>query len=300
MQILAHFSVSDATTGFGNTNGNANSSGTVGSNAAPNCSNEWSDAVQSQIFCLETQVGKLINTSEDAAWKINDIHNTANSQTELVFSNTKDIDKILNTTGNSAQKLINIVNTLSNIQDTCISTAGVADDILLIAQELLVLHNESAALPTSCQEIKQQRPNSPSGSYILAASDGTSSYNTYCDMGTLCGSGGGWTRLAYLDMTDATENCPSGFRLYQSGGVRACGRPATSSGGCVSVQFPSNGISYSQVCGRVTGYQYNSPDAVNLVYGSNHNNLSSDYVDGVSITRGSPRQHVWTLMAANC
>ena len=29
----------------------------------------------------------------------------------------------------------------------------------------------------------------------------------------------------------------------------------------------------------------------------NHNNINSYYVDGVSITRGSPRQHVWTLMA---
>ena len=75
-------------------------------------------------------------------------------------------------------------------------------------------------------------------------------------MEELCGSGGGWTRLAYLDMTDSTENCPSGFKLYQSGGVRACGRPTSSGGSCVSVQFPSNGISYSQVCGRVVGYQY--------------------------------------------
>ena len=110
-------------------------------------------------------------------------------------------------------------------------------------------------------------------------------------MGTLCGSGGGWTRLAYLDMTDATQICPSGFRLYQSGGVRACGK-TNSSGGCVSVQFPSNGISYSQICGRVTGYQYHSPDAFAT---TGPVNIDSYYVDGVSITRGSPRQHVWSL-----
>ena len=79
-------------------------------------------------------------------------------------------------------------------------------------------------------------------------------------MDNLCGSGGGWTRLAYLDMSDSTQSYPSGFRLYQSG-VRACGRPG-SSGSCVSVQFPSNGISYSQVCGRVTGYQYSHTDGL--------------------------------------
>ena len=116
-------------------------------------------------------------------------------------------------------------------------------------------------------------------------------------MGTLCGSGGGWTRLAYLDMSDATQNCPSGFRLYQSGGVRACGR-TDSGAGCVSVQFPSNGISYSQVCGRVVGYHYGHPDALGSS-NTGHNNISSYYVDGISITRGSPRQHVWTLMNGN-
>ena len=118
-------------------------------------------------------------------------------------------------------------------------------------------------------------------------------------MDELCGSGGGWTRLAYLDMSDATQNCPSGFRLYQSGGVRACGRATSSEGSCVSVQFPSNGISYSQVCGRVVGYQYGGINAVYPHHGGSesHNNINSYYVDGVSITRGSPRQHVWTLMA---
>ena len=131
--------------------------------------------------------------------------------------------------------------------------------------------------------------------------NGGTKQSVYCDMGgqELCGSRGGWTRLAYLDMSDATQNCPSGFRLYQSGGVRACGRPVTNSGSCVSVQFPSNGISYSQVCGRVVGYQYGSPDAVYYGHGLNHNNLNCAYVDGVSITHGSPRQHVWTLMADN-
>ena len=106
-----------------------------------------------------------------------------------------------------------------------------------------------------------------------------------------CGSSG-WTRLAYLDMSDSTQNCPAGFSLYQSGGVRACGRPGLS-GSCVSVQFPSNGIRYSQICGRVTGYQYGHTDAVS----GYDNNINSYYVEGVSITRGSPRQHVWTLMA---
>ena len=117
-------------------------------------------------------------------------------------------------------------------------------------------------------------------------------------MGELCGTEGGWTRLAYLDMSDSTQNCPTGFKLYESNGVRACGRANSSSvGSCQSVQFPSNGIRYSQVCGRVVGYQYNSPDAVYNESDTAHNNINSYYVDGVSITRGSLRKHIWTLMA---
>ena len=82
-----------------------------------------------------------------------------------------------------------------------------------------------------------------SGNYTIYP-DGTYSGATsvYCNMGELCGSGGGWTRLAYLNMSDATENCPSGFRLYTSGSVRACGRPSSGGGSCASIQFPSNGI----------------------------------------------------------
>ena len=220
------------------------------------------------------------------------------NEEEEIFheNNTLLLNRVIGTVGSSVIKLNNIIGTLSNIQDTSTSTAGVVDDILLVVKALLQLHNVSF-IPTSCQQLKDQNPDSPSGIYILATANGSSLYYAYCNMEELCGSGGGWTRLAYLDMNDSTVNCPSGFRLYQSGGVRACGRPVTSSGSCVSVQFPSNGINYSQVCGRVTGYQYNSPDAVNHEIGSNHNNLNGDYVDGVSITRGSPRQHVWTLMA---
>uniref|UniRef100_A0A1X7U6B6 Fibrinogen C-terminal domain-containing protein n=1 Tax=Amphimedon queenslandica TaxID=400682 RepID=A0A1X7U6B6_AMPQE len=195
----------------------------------------------------------------------------------------------------NSQSHTSIVNTLSNIQDTSTSTAGVVDDTFLVMIHLLLAHNSSFGSAMSCKQIKNLLPTSPSGYYILVSASG-STYTAYCNMEELCGSGGGWTRIAYLDMNDSTVNCPSGFRLYQSEGVRACGRPVTSSGSCVSVQFPSNGISYSQVCGRVTGYQYASPDAV-YNHGTNHSNLNADYVDGVSITRGSPRQHVWTLMA---
>ena len=241
---------------------------------------------------------------------------TSNTDTITISNKTdKLLNELLNTTKNNGQdiqdmkqKLDGIISSLSHIKETATSNAGAINDILLLVEDLIMLHNDSSSfspIPTSCQEIKNKQPNSPSGVYLLATNDGTK--HTYCNMEELCGSRGGWTRLGYLDMTDATVNCPSGFRLHQSGGVRACGRATSSGGSCTSVQFPSNGISYSQVCGRVVGYQWGSPDAVypgryeaetyGSVIDSNHNDINSHYVDGVSITRGSPRQHVWTLIA---
>ena len=195
-------------------------------------------------------------------------------------------------------------NHVNKTKDTI--TASLAQSLHGIADALLANSQQSQSVicqpfpATTCEEIKKRWPDSASGYYTIGGK------RAYCNMEELCGSEG-WRRLAYLDMTDSTQNCPPGFRLYQSGGVRACGRAPSSVGSCVSVQFPSNGISYSQVCGRIVGYQYTSPDAVypgrftRESYGSvikpTHNDINSYYADGVSITRGSPRQHVWTLMA---
>ena len=153
----------------------------------------------------------------------------------------------------------------------------------------------------SCEDIKKMSPSAPSGYYNITKYDGTIQC-VYCDMehsyqylcGTeplLCGSGG-WTRVAYLDMSDPLHQCPTELRLYNEGGVRACGRQTSSGGSCDSVTFSTNGQRYSEVCGRVIGYQYASPDAL---WRSNQQ-IESYYVDGISITCGLPRQHIWTLM----
>ena len=47
------------------------------------------------------------------------------------------------------------------------------------------------------------------------------------------------------------------------------------------------------MCGRVVGYQYGTTDALYV----QTNNIDSYYVDGVSITQGYPRKHVWTLIS---
>ena len=148
-----------------------------------------------------------------------------------------------------------------------------------------------SALPTNCS----------SGYYWIRSSNG-SAVRVYCDMDRVCGCNntGGWTRVAYLNMTDSNQQCPGEWLLENyNTEQRVCGtdgyiRSETPSG-CFSATFSTYGISYSHVCGRVMGYQFSAPEAFNHV----NKSISSSYVDGISLTHGPPgaRQHIWTFAA---
>ncbi|XP_019855687.1 PREDICTED: uncharacterized protein LOC109584387 [Amphimedon queenslandica] len=154
----------------------------------------------------------------------------------------------------------------------------------------------SSPLLSSCDAILSKWPNSPSGYYNLADVNGHSRH-VYCHMETLCGKGGGWRRIASLNMTNPNEKCPTQFRTYSSGGVRACGRPDTNSGSCFGITFPSKDIKYSQVCGKVIGYQIGTTDGAAAFYASK--DINSAYIDGISLTHGNPRKHIWSLISGN-
>ena len=109
-----------------------------------------------------------------------------------------------------------------------------------------------------------------------------------------CGITEGWTRVVYLNMSNPTQQCPSGWE-EASQPVRSCGRVASTSGSCDSVNFTTNGRSYSRVCGHMRGYQVGYNNAFHAYIVNNANTINSYYVDGVSITYGSPRMHIWTL-----
>ena len=58
------------------------------------------------------------------------------------------------------------------------------------------------------------------------------------------------------------------------------------------------GIQYSQVCGKIIGYQVGQPQAFILENSNLPQTIDERYVDGVSLTYGSPRQHIWTFAGA--
>jgi len=142
----------------------------------------------------------------------------------------------------------------------------------------------------SCREIFRCNPSSPSGYYWLKSAS-MECREVYCDMDTThCNIRGGWMRVAYLNMTEPGASCPTSLRQINTP-AKLCGRHTAP--GCSSVTYPVDGIRYSKVCGQARGYQYYSIDA----FAQTSNNINSHYVDGVAITYGSPRQHLWTYSA---
>ena len=138
-------------------------------------------------------------------------------------------------------------------------------------------------LGASCADIYNKNPTSRSGYYVLKTDH---LFVAYCDMELDCGgTKGGWMRIADLNKGDT---CPSEWNSYSS----YCTGGSTA--GCYSAYFSTNSTSYSKVCGKVVGYQKGSMDAFHTSSGSSPPSLDEIYVDGISITSGNPRKHVWT------
>ena len=106
-----------------------------------------------------------------------------------------------------------------------------------------------------------------------------------------CGAGQ-WHRIAFLNMTDPSQQCPSAWREYNTSGVRACGRKYSTEGSCSSSTYKADSVPYRRVCGQVIGYQVGSPDAFN-----EHRFLNHIDMDGINITHvGIPYYHIWSFV----
>ena len=170
--------------------------------------------------------------------------------------------------------------------------------LLELSEDAQLLLN--TLIPSSCAALP---PSSSSAYYWIQPSIGSPPVQVYCDFNRQCGCGGSspWTRVAFLNMSDPNEVCPSNWTTYTSP-RRACGtgdRPGISNQ-CDSVIYPNTvGQTYSRVCGRVIAYQHKNTRAFETLVLQNRT-LEQIYLDGVSITHGSAgsRQHVWSFASA--
>ena len=108
----------------------------------------------------------------------------------------------------------------------------------------------------------------------------------------ICGGSPGWRRIAYLNMSNPSQHCPSVWQEIPFNRQRVCGK-RSSAPSCEGVNYTTGSEQYSQVCGRIIAYQSGVPRA----FRGSALSINTFYVDGVSVTHGSPRQHVWTFAA---
>ena len=163
--------------------------------------------------------------------------------------------------------------------------------IALVARGSTVLH--------SCSQLYSELGVMESGYYQL------NNHTVYCDMELQCGGySGGWTRIVNLN-TRTSNHCPMGWSYYHS---NQSGRHYCTGGtdaGCYSVNLSTYQLNYTSVCGKLRGYQRGSMNAfypagyaLSIASGYQPETASSTingaYVDGVSITVGQPRKHLWT------
>ena len=101
-----------------------------------------------------------------------------------------------------------------------------------------------------------------------------------------CGEGV-WMRIGFFNMTQPFSECPSPLQMFVEDGRKYCRR---TSSGCTSVYFDSLHQQYSEVCGMVEAYQYGHMDA----FSPSGTTINGVHMDGISVTYGSPRRHVWS------
>ena len=163
------------------------------------------------------------------------------------------------------------------------STAVLANDICAIGSR----YGYDVDNPgISCADIYDSNPASrgKSGYYIVKTDH---IHTVYCDMELQCGGHkGGWMKIADHDMGKG-DGCPEGWNKTTANGISLC-RPPSDNVGCYSTVFMVYNTSYNKICGKIEGYQKGATD------GFRESSIDSTYVDGISITLGSPRKHVWT------
>ena len=86
------------------------------------------------------------------------------------------------------------------------------------------------------------------GKYMIQS--GNSVRECYC-INTCKGINGCWKRIAYLNTDENPVTCPDGFEVRNDTSNPPLCRRTDPIKGCSSVTYPSNGVSYSQVCGTV-------------------------------------------------
>ena len=256
-------------------------------------SNELRRSLETSATGVPRETGKLLSNLETTLDQVKDAVESmavtfktacakCNATQELLLDQIKLYDKIRTDRGPLLRHWMHY-----NLTTT--ETAMANSTLRATANNTLDTLNSTYS--SSCQDVLNSVPDSASGFYALYDVVEGKFSKHYCRFQELCNSSGPWRRVAYLNMSDSEQNCPSQLKEYHKNGVRACGRRTTRKGSCQSVRIPAT-FPYLKICGRVIGYQ------MGLTHGFwAGKTIDEHYVDGVSLTYGFPRKHLWSFAA---
>ena len=186
-------------------------------------------------------------------------------------------------------------------------------DVDITVMSLSRLGRRRKLAASSCNEIRDANPSAHSRNYWLMGSDEASPATVYCDyefepppsLKALVFSDtqltAGWMRALDMDMSRHHASCPNG--LWQvDRPCKACGyNDENETGGCNSVTFSTHGVPYKRICGMASGYGHHIhlPDSSTTLTDcpSCGKDIDTAYLNGISITYGTPRNHVWSYAA---
>ena len=160
--------------------------------------------------------------------------------------------------------------------------------VVLLAVLAVVKAQSQSPVRLPSSVITESTPNMCPASATLDAARATTRAAVQNLFDTAGCGGLGWTQVVNFDMGNPMETCPTNWQETNDP-MRSCFVPGNQ--GCIGPTYPAFGLSYTRVCGRAVGYGLRTPDAF---HGSDES-IDGAYVDGISVTYGSPRQHIWTF-----
>ena len=236
---------------------------------------------------------KLDSVSTELCFKLNTLNSIQstnamqqNNKLDDMSSKTNALDSII--TAHQQQTTAE----LAHIQTSLNSTNSKLDSLTATAAQLSSDHQEIQTNISDVQCMDTQQSLQVNLTHQLETiKDCIESPPVYS-----CGGTGGWRRIVYLDMTDPHTTCPSGWNMTAYS-KRTCGRNSTRYNTCSSATFPVSGGEYNRICGKIKAYQWGATTAFLSYHTSRVTTIDGAYACGVSVTHGTPRNHIWTFVA---
>ena len=204
-------------------------------------------------------------------------------------------NEIMNDTIIKSQTLYNnVVVKLMEASKTCLININTLTDKL--TNGIQRLHSFD-----SCTAVSNFSIQLPSGMYKIRSGNSTTDQYCFPVIAFPCHSlPGRWKRIAYLSNSTSPVVCPMGFEPINDPNVPALCKRNPTGARCSSITYSTHGNSYSQVCGTIHGSYFGDPDGFDSHshIRSADISLNGNYVDGISLTHGSMKEHhIWTLSA---